>query len=796
MAENNNQSSASNSRILLSLIGGFISILIAMLFTWYISLQQMAYVSSVIEKSQVNSTKMDLVARLMEVARSRTRLTMKMIHTDDIFERDEINLELDRKATEFSINRQKLFELGLSEKELQRFTELDESVGPALRQQRIAAQLALSDDISDRQKATDILLNDVYPVQGITVDTFSLMLHEYKEQIAISSQQAQDQINRDKNLNYLIFGAIFTLSFVIILFVIRHISLTARHLNTEKEKAQNTIRSLGDAVITTDRNNVIEYVNQTAETLIGKASSELVGQTLEEGFRAYDKKRECWVWEAAQKLISGEDLDPLSRNITLYSFDKLEYEVTVAISPIVDIHGKTNGIIVSFHDVTQSQELLKKIQYQATHDALTGLLNRREFEARVSKSLTLYENNPTHAMCLIDLDSFKAVNDACGHAAGDQLLKQLSEFLLPKIRRSDFFGRLGGDEFGIFLSNTDSEHAYQIISGVLNAIKEFQFIWDNKHFRIGASIGMIDIPSNFTDYSYLYKAVDTACYIAKNSGRNQIKRVNIDDSTLTSKVVESDWITKINNALENDSFILCGQSIQPLSLRTQGRKHIEVLIRMLDENQEDIISPMAFIPVAERYGMMDKIDLWVFNQICQLIVETPLDHTVYAVNLSGQTLSSKDKMMELRKIADKLELPPGRLCLEITETVAIANLEQARKFMENMQSFGCYIALDDFGSGLSSFSYLKSLPLDYIKIDGSFVQSILSDKSSMVMIDAIHNVGKKLGLITIAEFIENKETLDELNAIGIDMGQGYYFDKPRPLLLKNFPDNYSQSSQA
>ena len=796
MENKDNKSSPSDSKILLSLIGGFISILVAMMFTWYISLQQMAYVSSVIDTSQINSAKMDLVAQLMEIARSRTRLTMEMIHTDDIFERDEINLELDRKATEFTLTRQNFFELGLSEHELQYFTDLDQAIKPALQQQRIAAQLALSDNISDRQQATEILLKDVYPAQGIIVDTFSGMLHEYKQQIATSSQLAQKQIEGDKNLNYLIFGVIFTLSFIIIVFVIRQIILTARSLNTEKEKAQSTIRSLGDAVITTDRKSKIEYVNQTAETLIGKVSTKLVGQTLADGFPAFDKKRECWVWEAAQKLISGEDLNPLSKNITLYSFENIEYQITVAISPIVDIHGATNGVIVSFHDVTQSQELLKKIQYQATHDALTGLLNRREFEARVSKSLTLYENNPTHAMCLIDLDSFKAVNDACGHAAGDQLLKQLSEYLLTKIRRSDFFGRLGGDEFAIFLSNTDSEHALKIISGVLESIKEFQFIWDNKHFRIGASIGMIDIPANFTDYNYLYKAVDTACYMAKNSGRNQIKRVNIDDSTLTSRVVESDWIAKINYALENDAFVLCSQSIQPLSLRTQGRKHVEVLIRMLDENQEDIISPMAFIPVAERYGMMDKIDLWVFSQVVQLIVRSPLDDTVYAVNLSGQTLSSKANMLELKKITEKFQLPPGRLCLEITETVAIANIEQARRFMENMQSIGCYIALDDFGSGLSSFSYLKNLPLDYIKIDGSFVQSIHADKSSLVMIDAIHNVGKKLGLITIAEFIENEETLDELNKIGIDMGQGYFFDQPHPLSFDNFPGNFSQSKSA
>ena len=785
---------SSNSKILATVIVGFVSVMIAMVLTWLISLQQMNYVSKVIDSSTIIGKKMDLVAKMTEIARSRTRLTMSMVHTEDIFDRDEINQLLNQKATEFSVLRQELFGLGLSEHELQVFKNLDKSIRPALTRQRESAKLALSDDEGAHKQAAQILLNEVYPEQGVIVDNFSKLLSDYKDELESIRQTAHSQILSDRQLNYLIFGGVFLVSFLVILFVIRQTRQSADALTTEKEKAQSTIRSLGDAVITTDRNSKIEYVNKTAETLIGKKAKDLVGKKLMEGFPAYDKSKSVWLWEAAEKLLKHEDLNPLSKHITLHSFENIDYDITVAISPIVDIHGETSGVIISFHDVTQSQTLLKKIEYQASHDALTGLLNRREFENRVSKSLELYDTDLPHAMCLIDLDSFKAVNDSCGHHAGDQLLKQLAEYLKPLIRKSDFFARLGGDEFGLFLPNIDSESSSRIVNNVLESIKSFQFIWENKNFRIGASIGMIVIPPNFNDYEYLYKAVDTACYMAKNSGRNQIKMVHVDDSTLTQKAIESDWIDRINTALEKNNFVLCYQTIEPLSLRTQGRNHVEILLRMHDADNDNIISPMAFIPVAERYGMMDKIDLWVFHQVCQHVVSTPLDDTVYAVNLSGQTLSSADNMLELKKITEALELPPGRLCLEITETVAISNLELARKFMENMQSLGCYIALDDFGSGLSSFSYLKNLPLDYIKIDGAFIKSAADDKSSLVMIDAIHNVGKKLGLITIAEFIENEDTKQQLIKIGIDMGQGYLFSQPQILLVNNYPGYYLKSA--
>ncbi len=753
-----NKEKLTSSKILLSLVAGFISILFAMLLTWYMSMVQMTYVSKVIDESQVVANKMDIVASLMEVARSRTRLTMRMIHTDDPFDRDEISLELNAKASEFAVMREQLFALGLSENEKQTFVEMSEYIKPALERQRYAADLALSEKNTDRNKASQILLTEVYPKQGIIVDMFMQMLREQKQQLETTGKIALDQIDSNRDFNYLIFAAVLFISVMIITLVIRHTISTADALKSEKDKAQDTIRSLGDAVITTDGKGIIEYVNNTAETLIGKRSSDLTGQTLKEGFTAYDKQKDLWVWQAAEKLISGQDLAPLSRHVTLFSFDKIEYEVTVAISPIVDIHGTTSGVIVSFHDVTQSQQLMKKIQHQAAHDALTGLLNRREFEKRVSQALMLFNEDTSHAMCLIDLDSFKAVNDSCGHAAGDKMLKQLAEYLKPRLRRSDFFARMGGDEFAIFFSNIDIAEANRIANSLLNAIREFHFIWDNKTFRIGASIGMIEIPQNFTDYEYLYKAADTACYLAKNGGRNQIKSVSIDDTTLTQKAIESNWIEQINNALENNSFLLFGQPIESLSLRASGRKHSEVLLRMASDKGA-IISPMAFIPVAERYGMMDKIDMWVFNRVCQHIINTPLDHTVLAVNLSGQTLSSQQNMQRLQKIAENLDLPPGRLCLEITETVAIANIELARQFMESMQELGCYIALDDFGSGLSSFSYLKDLPLDYIKIDGAFVKTIIEDKSSLMMIDAIHNVGKKLGLLTIAEYIESEEIL-------------------------------------
>jgi diguanylate cyclase (GGDEF)-like protein len=774
-------------------VTGFALISLAIVTFWLISAQQMKHVTGVLTESGRIAKKMDIVASMTDVARTRTRLTMQMIYTDDIFDRDDISILLNAKATEFAVFRQQLIELGVTRQEQYILDEQVVYIQYSLERQRLAADMALGDTQQDRDKAADIILNEVYPSQSVVVDYFMKMLKLQKAQLDGLAGGSLSRLKTNSSFNKLVLLLIFIGLLSIILFMLKNIRRIESQIVLEKEKAQVTLRSIGDGVITVNDKGEIEYLNQVALDFIDETSSHLVGRYVNEIFDKSFQNSQLLICDCIHHVLQdGGPLEETS-DILFSLINKPSLTLKANVSPIVDVHHKVSGVVISFHDITESQALLKKIQHQASHDALTGLLNRRAFEEKVNQMLELFDSGNNHAFCILDLDQFKIVNDSAGHAAGDELLRQLAKVMQPVLRKSDLLSRLGGDEFGVFLSNVTSDEALKITEKLLTAVQSFGFYWEDNVYRVGVSIGMINVPGEIIDYEYLYQAADSACYIAKNEGRNQIHLMPIDGDILHKKAEESELLQYLTKTLKEQQFYLYGQNIQPISPRAEGRKHIEVLLRMKDK-YGTIISPMAFIPLAERYGLMANIDIWVLGQVCQLINSTPLDDTVYAVNLSGQSLSSKEHMKEMLMTFLDYQIPPGRLCLEVTETVAIANLDSASNFMATLRDHGCSIALDDFGSGLSSFSYLKTLPLDYIKIDGVFVKSMDDDKSSSIMIEAIHNVGKKLGLFTIAEYVETESSVIALKEIGIDMAQGYYFDKPHELISPAPVNSASQSS--
>lgn len=408
------------------------------------------------------------------------------------------------------------------------------------------------------------------------------------------------------------------------------------------------------------------------------------------------------------------------------------------------------------------------------------MLNRREFENKVDQTLKLYSEGTAHALCIMDLDRFKIINDTLGHAAGDELLRQISKRIKDILRKTDLFARIGGDEFSLFLSNVNTLQAEQIAEKVLTVIREYQFVWGDKAFKIGASIGLVDAPAQVASYENLYHAADTACYLAKHEGRDRIHIVTYDDDNVTEKREQTQWVNRINDALDENRFTLYSQDIVPLSDSKDLKPHKEVLIRMMDENN-DIVPPMAFIPPAERYNLMSKLDKWVVNNVIEQI-EKDSTNTIYAINLSGQSLADNIFTSEILEIIKTSSIKNTRLCFEITETAAISNLENANEFLSKLQKLGCYTALDDFGSGLSSFAYLRTLPVNYIKIDGMFIKKIADDPISKVMVEAIHAIGRTMNLKTIAEFVEDEKTKDLLQQMNIDYAQGYYFDKPAPMI--------------
>ncbi|MCK5663440.1 MAG: EAL domain-containing protein [Thiotrichaceae bacterium] len=790
--QNNVSATPSQSKILPVVVSGFALISLAIVTFWLISGQQMKHVENVLSESAIIAKKMDIVASMTDVSRTRSRLTMQMIYTDDFFDRDEIGLLLNTKATEFVVLRQQLFDLGVTRQEQDILDEQSVYIKFSLQRQRFAVYLAMGDNL-ERDKATDIVVNEVYPSQSVVVDYFMKMLKFQKKQLDDLAASSLFRLKKNASFNKLVQMLIFVGLLGIILFMLKNIRRIENQIILEKEKAQVTLRSIGDGVITTNYKGEIEYLNQVALDFVDETSSHLVGRNVNELFDKNFQASSLCICDCIQHVLHDEDKIEESSEILFSLVNKPSLTLKANVSPIVDVHHKVTGVVISFHDITESQALLKKIQHQASHDTLTGLLNRRAFEEKVNQMLRLYDSAYNHAFCILDLDQFKIVNDSAGHAAGDELLRQLAKVMQPVLRKSDLLSRLGGDEFGIFLSNLTSGEALKITEKLLTAVQSFGFYWEDNVYRVGASIGVINVPGDIIDYEYLYQAADSACYIAKNEGRNQIHVMPIDGNILHKKAEESELLQYLTKTLKDEQFYLYGQNIEPISARSAGRKHIEVLLRMKDKHGT-LISPMAFIPLAERYGLMANIDLWVLKQVCQLINSTPQDKTVYAVNLSGQSLSSKEHMKEMLMIFLDCQIPPGRLCLEVTETVAIANLDNACNFMATLRDHGCFIALDDFGSGLSSFSYLKTLPLDYIKIDGVFIKSMDDDKTSGIMIEAIHNIGKKLGLFTVAEYVETESSVIALKEIGIDMAQGYYFDKPHELIAPRINQRSSQTS--
>lgn len=441
------------------------------------------------------------------------------------------------------------------------------------------------------------------------------------------------------------------------------------------------------------------------------------------------------------------------------------------------------GRVWSFRDITDAHKLNENLNYQANHDPLTGLINRREFERclelRLLESKTLKDE---HVVCYLDLDQFKLVNDSCGHASGDELLKQLSQLMKSKISDQDILARLGGDEFGLLLSDCDIDQAIEAAHTLRKAIAEYVFCCDQRHFNIAVSIGLAPINKTVSSVKDLLILADAACYTAKSQGRNRIHVHRSDDDVITFHQQEMDRVALIQNALISNRFKLWGQSINHVSGKTSGI-HLEILLR-LEDDEKQVLPPGAFLPTAERYNLASRVDFWVIENALQWFASHPeyLNQLkILAINLSGQSLGDTNILAFIMDILETSGFPGSKLCFEITETAAISNLNAARQLIIDLKSEGCLFALDDFGSGLSSFAYLKNLPVDFLKIDGQFICDLVSDPIDYAMVKSINEIGHVMGKETIAEYVESDKTLAYLRKLGVDYVQGYYLGKPMPL---------------
>jgi diguanylate cyclase (GGDEF)-like protein/PAS domain S-box-containing protein len=557
----------------------------------------------------------------------------------------------------------------------------------------------------------------------------------------------------------------------------------------QKERAEVTLQSIADAVITTDRAGTIDYVNPIAEKMTGWAAAEACGRNVTDVVKLVADGSLASIEDPVSRaLVTGDPLS-LADQTVLVSRNGAEVPIQATVAPIRDRSGQTAGAVMVFSDVSRERRMKRLLSYQAAHDALTGLINRREFESRLNVALEAAraDHHERHAMVYVDLDQFKVVNDTCGHPAGDQLLRQVTGLLQTRVRANDVLARLGGDEFGVLLKQCTPEQALRIADTLRQAIRDLRFNWGGSTLQIGASIGIVEINHDTESVATLLSAADIACYSAKDGGRNRVQVY--DPASASARHREMRWMSRLTSARDEGRLDIVFQPIVRISGPADARPHYELLLRLLDENGQTVL-PDEFIPAAERYNLMPSLDRWVIEKVLRDIVPSTRDGVekaefMVAVNLSGTTLSDPGFLEFLIHSLETHEPTPGVLCFEVTETAAITNLGHASYLMREMASRGCLIALDDFGSGLSSFNYLRTLPVHFLKIDGQFVQNVANDRIDRSMVEAIVQIGKAIGIETVAERVETPEILETLRQIGVGYAQGFLCGRPCP--MSGFP---------
>ena len=572
--------------------------------------------------------------------------------------------------------------------------------------------------------------------------------------------------------------------FVMKVLPLKALRAASAELLAEKERAETPLQSIGDAVITTDAFGAINYLNPVAEKLLGFAQHEAIGRHISDIIHLTDVNDDV-VESSLHQALKTKMTISCQGNSELLRPDGTKVAIEERASPINGTDGEVTGGVVVLRDVSVAREYVQRRSWEATHDPLTGLFNRREFESRVQAALAdTQKTGADHVVCYMDLDHFKIVNDSSGHAAGDELLTQITQLIQAHIRETDTLARLGGDEFGLLLEECEARRAQLIASEIIAAVNGFNFAWGAKAFTVGISIGMTAITAEHSRVAEVLGEADCACYWAKEQGSHRGCVYLASDMNLAARRSETGWVARINAAFKDKRFVLYHQTYRSLNSSDAHADHLEVLIRMIGEDG-GIIAPGRFLPAAERYNLMPEIDRWVIHEVFSryhyLVAERGGLPLTCAINLSGASINSEGFLEFIRKQAHTYKLSPGAICFELTETVAVNNLQAAAEFIRECKAIGFQFALDDFGTGTSSFGYLKNLPVDYLKIDGSFVQTIEHDKVDQAMVETINHIGHLLGKRTVAEYAENDAIIEMLKAIHVDYAQGYGVCPPKPL---------------
>ena len=556
-------------------------------------------------------------------------------------------------------------------------------------------------------------------------------------------------------------------------------------MQAQREHARVTLASIGDAVITTDADGRIETMNPSAERLTEWLVGQARGRPLAEVCPLIDERTMVPLADPLHELLREQAASRREGDeLALRRPQGGAVAVEVAASRLLDAKGLPIGAALVVRDVSVLRRMAQRISWAATHDTLTGLVNRREFEARTDAALLSARNSGRcHVVCFIDLDQFKVVNDTSGHAAGDAMLRALSTLLQRHLREADTLARLGGDEFGVLFEGCSLPRAQELAEHLLSVVRDYRFVWNERVFSVGASIGLAAIDEMSVSTAEVFSAADMACYWAKDQGRNRVCIHAASDTELLQRRQEMGWAARLTAALEQRRFTLHYQPYRALKPGLDQCPHVEILLRLADEDGR-LVSPGTFLPAAERFNLMPRIDRWVIEQVFaryHALTAQLGKGLVCAINLSGTTINTDGLREYIVEHARQHGLPPGRVCFEITETAAVNNIRRTEALMRDLQGQGFLFALDDFGIGTSSFAYLKALPVDYLKIDGSFVRNIAHDMVDRAMVETINRIGHLMGLHTVGEYAESESVIEALQSLGVDYAQGYAVQRPLPL---------------
>jgi diguanylate cyclase (GGDEF)-like protein/PAS domain S-box-containing protein len=562
-------------------------------------------------------------------------------------------------------------------------------------------------------------------------------------------------------------------------------SVTTTSMQRARATAWQTLDSIGEAIITVDANECIDYLNHAAESLLGVAAGEALGRSFAELATFVDENDRRPLTDPVRQCLSMRARVTVGRRgLMVVREGAQEHSVELTASPLKNSRGELSGAVVVLRDVTEMRGLARQMSYQATHDALTGLINRHEFERRLEEALSgAHAGSGHHVLCYLDLDRFKAVNDTSGHMAGDNMLREVAALVRETVRDSDTVGRLGGDEFGLLLVGCPLEKARQIADDVVRKISEYRFVWKDKIFTIGVSVGLVEISRASGSLEEAMSAADSACYVAKRQG-NHVHVYSAHDEAVARHRGEIQWLQRLQSAIKENRFELLLQPIVAVSEFADDGPALEVLLRLQDDNVPGGIAPMEFLRAAERYRLMVDVDRWVvqtaFTALARGGIRVPEGRSV-AINLSGQTLGDPQFLEFVVDCFDSTGVSPQQICFEVTESSVIVNIEHARRFIGVLHGMGCRFALDDFGRGISSFANLKNLSLDYLKIDGSFIRNLASDSVNQAMVAAMVKLARTLNFKVVAEQIEDDAALEAARRIGVDFLQGFQLGRPQPM---------------